>query len=297
MTKCKFCKSDVNITRNNIADKFHVECPCCGYYQITGTAQEYNPKLSDPEDVILFSGYLRNNSSEENPQLITSDIMNDMESLIAPYKRLSVIDKINLFLRYLGESSKSLGDAVEINDETIYTKFYCRDSAELVNMWNYLEESGLSGDRAYPMCSLSVEGWQAFEKLKEVNVESKKVFIAMSFDLPLNAIHAAIVEACDVCGFKGFRVDSEDHTDKICDKIIVDIKESRFVIADFTQQKAGVYFEAGFARGLGLKVIWTCKDEEKDNLHFDIRQYNFIFWKNPEDLRKRLEDRIKAVIK
>ena len=58
----------------------------------------------------------------------------------------------------------------------------------------------------------------------------------------------------------------------------------------------GVYFEAGFAQGLGLKVIWTCHEDHVKDLHFDTRQENHITWENPEDLREKLKNRIRAVI-
>jgi len=35
--------------------------------------------------------------------------------------------------------------------------------------------------------------------------------------------------------------------------------ECRFIVADFTGQRGGVYFEAGYALGLRKPVIWTCK--------------------------------------
>lgn len=62
--------------------------------------------------------------------------------------------------------------------------------------------------------------------------------------------------------------------------------------------EGGVYFEAGFAKGLGLEVLWTCKDNDKNNLHFDIRQYNFIFWEDEklDDFRKKLAYRIESVL-
>jgi len=45
-------------------------------------------------------------------------------------------------------------------------------------------------------------------------------------------------------------------------------------------------------------VIWTCRQDHLGDLHFDIRQYNCIVWDkdNPEDLAKRLGDRIQAII-
>jgi nucleoside 2-deoxyribosyltransferase len=79
-------------------------------------------------------------------------------------------------------------------------------------------------------------------------------------------------------------------------QIIADIRRSKFLIADFTGHRGGVYFEAGFALGLGLPVIWTCRKEELDKLHFDIRQYNFIDWETDGELQERLTNRIRATI-
>jgi hypothetical protein len=74
------------------------------------------------------------------------------------------------------------------------------------------------------------------------------------------------------------------------------ISGSRFVVADFTGSRGGVYYEAGFADGLDLPVIFMCR--EGDELHFDIRQYNCIFWKTDglADARERLKNRILATL-
>jgi nucleoside 2-deoxyribosyltransferase len=58
------------------------------------------------------------------------------------------------------------------------------------------------------------------------------------------------------CGFtKAIRVDREHFGDRIDDRIIAEIRRCRFIVADFTGQRGGVYFEAGFALGLGKPVI------------------------------------------
>ena len=71
-------------------------------------------------------------------------------------------------------------------------------------------------------------------------------------------------------------------------------------MADFTQgdngARGGVYFEAGFALGLGLRVVYTCRKDEVDKLAFDTRQYSHILWEKPEDLREALANRIVALI-
>ncbi|MEW6009572.1 MAG: hypothetical protein AB1629_08070 [Candidatus Omnitrophota bacterium] len=298
MDNCFFCKNSISKERIPQRDAYEITCPACGYYQITGTAALCGiPQGVDEKDLILFSSYLRNNSSLENPIIIQGNDLKEIKSRVAPYEKLTPIDKINLFIKYLGDSLKFLGDRIQINDND-YTRFYCLNSDEMVHIQNYLIQRGWASEEPYPLCSLSVDGWQVYESLKQINIESKKVFVAMSFAPELKYIFdEAIFPACDECGFKAFRVDSKDHIEKICDKIIADIKESRFIIADFSGQKHGVYFEAGFAQGLGLKVIWTCKKGEEDKLHFDTRQYNHIIWENPEDFKKQLISKIKANIK
>ncbi len=44
-------------------------------------------------------------------------------------------------------------------------------------------------------------------------------------------------------GYKAYRVDSKPHSDRIDAKIITEIKNSRFLFADVTEQKQGVYFK------------------------------------------------------
>lgn len=297
MSQCFFCDSEITSYRLGGNMIFAIECPLCGYYRMTEEAILFRKPNLPKEDLILFSGYLRNNSSERNVILLYSKDIMEINKIIAPYKRLTVIDKINLILRYVGDSLKFLGDRIQLKD-TDYTKFYCLNSDEIVHIYGYLVDNGFLAEDPYPLCRLTVRGWQAYQELGRINIESKKVFVAMNFDPEFKYVFdEAIFPACDVCGFIAFRVDSEEHTQKICDKVIADIKESRFLIADFTGQKHGVYFEAGFARGLGLEVIWTCKEEDKDNLHFDTRQYSHILWKDQDDFKNQLINKIKAVIK
>ncbi len=75
---------------------------------------------------------------------------------------------------------------------------------------------------------------------------------------------------------------------------MAEIRRSGLVVADFTGQRQGVYYEAGFARGIGITVIPTCREDETEKLHFDTRQYNHIVWKEPADLADQLHDRIAA---
>ncbi len=93
-----------------------------------------------------------------------------------------------------------------------------------------------------------------------------------------------------------FFISGVEHINKIDDEIVSQIRKSKFLVADFTGHRGGVYFEAGFAMGLGLPVFWTCLKDDLANLHFDIRQYNCIDWIDTADLAKRLKRRIEAII-
>ena len=97
-------------------------------------------------------------------------------------------------------------------------------------------------------------------------------------------------------GYNPIRIDRTEHINKIDDEIIRQVKASKFVVADFTGHRGGVYFEAGFALGLDIPVFWSCRKDNMDDLHFDIRQFNCIDWERPDDLANRLAVRLEAVL-
>jgi hypothetical protein len=87
------------------------------------------------------------------------------------------------------------------------------------------------------------------------------------------------------------------HLNKVDDEIISEVRRSRFLLADFTcEPRRWVYFETGFAMGLSIPIILTCKNTSMKDLHFDTRQLPHIIWTNSEDLYKQLKARIGALI-
>jgi nucleoside 2-deoxyribosyltransferase len=124
---------------------------------------------------------------------------------------------------------------------------------------------------------------------------SRLGFVAMSFAEDFNSAFIDGIEpAIRDAGCEPLRVDKVHHNEKLCDRII-EIRRARFVVADVTGQR-GVYYEAGFAAALGLPVIWSCREDDMNNIHFDTRQYNHVVWGAPADLHEKLRDRIIASI-
>jgi len=127
--------------------------------------------------------------------------------------------------------------------------------------------------------------------------DSSVGFCAMWFNPDVATLWTSVIEpATRLAGYEPLRTDGKQHNGKIDDEIMASIRASRFVVADFTGNRGGVYYEAGFAHGLGLPVIFMCR--EGDELHFDIRQYNCIFWKPEalEEAQQRLKNRILATL-
>ncbi|MDE2688420.1 MAG: hypothetical protein OXI16_13120 [Chloroflexota bacterium] len=167
------------------------------------------------------------------------------------------------------------------------------------------------------LCRVEVPGYSRIEGLV-TNADPLQCFVAMWFDPSMEDVYEqGIRPAIEAIGYSPLRIDRQNFIGKIDDEIIAQIRRSRFIVADFTHRipdirdgkchdagkdhgklgaRGGVYYEAGFAHGLGLPVIFTCRDDMFDSLHFDTRQFNHIAWKTPEDLREKLANRIGSVI-
>ena len=155
-------------------------------------------------------------------------------------------------------------------------------------------------------CKVTHQGYLKMED-DIVNKDSLQAFVAMWFgnddaskkgmtELYREGIKKAIVEA----GYEPMHIGEKEDVDKIDDEIIAEIRRSRFLIADYTHgtdgARGGVYYEAGFAQGLGIPVIRSCRSGQLPSIHFDTRQYHHIEWKTHEDLCVQLEKRIRAMI-
>ncbi len=175
-------------------------------------------------------------------------------------------------------------DETELN--FLLTDFLCSELG-------YLEKRG-----GIQFFRITPRGWAYLHALNQGNVESINGFIAMWFNETVDAAHAAIETGVSSAGYKPLRIDKHQHNNRIDDEILAGIRRSRFLVADFTGQRGGVYFEAGFALGLGRPVIWLCRKDDLPKVHFDNRQYNFVLWEdsNLPELSKALQNRIEATI-
>jgi len=156
----------------------------------------------------------------------------------------------------------------------------------------------LFGNSTIIKYQITARGWEKLDSLRTASGSAKKqAFVAMWFHPDMEEFYTnGIGPAVEACGLRSFRVDLKEHNNKICDEIIAEIRRSRILVADFTGDRGGVYYEAGFASGLGIPVIWTVRKDFLTKVHFDTRQYNHIVYETADELRSKLENRIRATI-
>ena len=176
---------------------------------------------------------------------------------------------------------------------------------EIEYLETYLESRGWIErvHAEFQLYRISVEGHARLAELNRTATDSSKAFVAMWFDESMHeAWENAIKPGIEDAGYEAVRIDKREHAGKIDDEIIAELRRARFVVADFTHgddgPRGGVYYEAGFAYGLKLPFIFSCRKDSIGKVHFDTRQYPHILWEAEklDEFRVRLKTRICAVI-
>jgi len=290
--RCMFClESPTSASERD--EVHHIVCPRCGKYSIDDDVYEDHKDALNDRQRANISGWLFDNQD----YLIYPANFSKLLTIRTPgfYVRAD-----RLLLTIEGETDY-LGQYIFPKTHWM-TAGWCVDEQEMKEILGYLLEAGMikpeyAGDEsAY---KITPRGWEHIEEISRVNSDSQQGFVAMWFDPGMQTVFdSAISPGIIAAGYRPHLVNMREHNEKIDDEIIAQIRRSRFVLADFTGHRGGVYFEAGFGRGLGLEVFWTCRDDEMEKLHFDIRQYNCIPWevdKLPE-FKNRISNRIESVL-
>lgn len=129
--------------------------------------------------------------------------------------------------------------------------------------------------------------------------DNPSVFVALQFNSPdgtsRKIVDEVIKPVCEEIGLNAFVVSEIEHNDGIYDVILKSISKSRFIIADLTYNNNGAYYEAGYAKGQGKKVIHSCSSEwfRSSGVHFDVKGLNLILYNNNDDFAIKLRKRIR----
>ncbi len=323
--KCPIWGTEAKLNRDesggNSAGAYHVFSPRAGGKFYIADMVSGPLGNSDEQLKIKITSWILQQNKFGNIPVVTQKIIEDAASWPKP----KIWDRADNLLCYIDNKTEWLGDIVSFteprsevdtitNDELMaWTGSYkfaeVKMLAKSIEGWaqfwtnprQFNNNSELNPNSGCYYFKLLPAGFTRLAELEGANPDSKQAFVAMWFDPSMQQTYEeGLKPAIEDAGFEPVRIDGVEHANKIDDEIIAAIRRARFVVADFTSKlkepRGGVYFEAGFALGLNIPVIWTCREDMAKHIHFDTRQYNHIRWENPQELRTKLRNRISAII-
>ncbi len=296
--KCFVCNTDSEMHGSTtFSDGFSVVCLTCGLYSVSLEASLEISHVPHDRKYIL-SGVIRRSSDRGYPLNISQEIINEIIDTQPPSNPLEMID---ILLLHVYHKNKTLDAPVRLEPED-YPIAFAKTPSEFIFLCNRAKELGYLKDLKQNTFRLEIDGWRRVIELQKDKSNFSNVFIAMWFSKKTRILREAIKASVKEAGYEPILADERDYTGNIMDFVLSNIRQSRFVIADFTAEpeivdgielgiakieggvRGGIYYEAGFAKGLGLDVIHLCKSERysKNRLHFDIEQDNTMFWKDSD---------------
>lgn len=290
--QCPLCHENSASWPHPNSRSYDVTCANCGKFRISTTA------LSELEGNDQAAFYIGSWVYQQNQSGSTPFVDSKVVEGITTYPRPNVQRRAELYLaRSIKLLSGRLTGRVPISDPSLRVASWSFYREDLRALAYYLIELGAI------LKDPNSENWQLVAKAHVLNEQwantrgmTSQAFVAMWFDPQMkDAYEHGFEIAIKGAGYSALRIDRKEHDGKIDDAMIAEIRRSAFVVADFSGHRGGVYYEAGFAHGLGRRVIFTCKRDDIDKLHFDVRQYNTILWTATNEIVAPLQNRILAL--
>ena len=291
---CEVCNVERAETLPASSDEVHQSCPRCGEFKLSGSAASVLRRNGNRKNRTRLSGWVRSQNNAGSVPTVSTTVLKGLLSAPQPtitQRAYNVLLEAERGLGALGEQfnvyePRFLGASFsDTKDEVAYL-------TRLLKSLGMLQVTTLDGK-----AEILPAGYVKLDELRESPATSSKGFIATWFDPSMNEVYEKGLQgAVFGAGYDPIRIDRVEHINRIDDEIIRQINGCRFVVADFTGHRGGVYFEAGYALGKSLPVFWTCRKSDIAALHFDIRQFNCIAWDDAKDLSSRLSARIEAVL-
>jgi hypothetical protein len=294
-------------------------CPRCGDFRISWEANDDigDALRSHPERrAILSHGIRRMRRATGNKPPV---ILNEVARRILERGLPTATEQVDNLLLWLGEQEGGrTGAAIDVPYPFGAGIVGCLDRDGVNFAVQALAEKGLIRHRdvqrtrqvftamgadpepeQYDAAStmLTLEGWRRHQELTRAVTDSRLAFMAMPFgDEQLDQVFMSCFKrAVGQTGFDLRRLTDEQSAGLIDDRLRVEIRRSRFLVCELTQDNRGAYWEAGFAEGLGRPVIYTCHKDHHPLVHFDTNHYLTVLW-DPERLEQAATE-LKAVIR
>ena len=307
---CPICKATLEWKRDHPdgLDATLFSCTQCGEFLLSRTLVEDLPetirRVNDASAKISHA--IRTMQHNTKRVEIYTNTIDEILKRPLPSPR----EQADFLIRWLAENTDGIGEKVRLNSDTHSAVIGAKTPDGFTLILDYLFDEGLItgispeeiGKPGIANATLTIEGWDYYDKLSKGEVSYRKAFMALKFgDNDLDKVFENVFKPCVIqAGFDLFRLDDVPIAGLIDDKLRVEIQASDFLIADLTHDNPGAYWEAGYAEGLGKPVIYTCEKGkfEKDKTHFDTNHHLTIPWDktSPEKAGEHLKATIRTTL-
>lgn len=303
--QCPVCHDpQATIAGRGMQDASSIACARCGEFEMTGTllAMEQHDQSWTARRAAIVSHALRRMQAGGRTPLLSLEVMERIE---ATGRLATPAEQADHLVLWLGDQAPGPAHWQLLELRALAAIIGALDTAGAQFIVEWLRgkhiiklENSAVGERA----RLTFEGWQRYENLKRGRSDSRRALMAMQFS---NAKLKALVDvhlrlAVEQTGYTLFLLNERARAGLIDLQLAVELRESRFIVADLSDANPGAYWEAGFATGLGKPVIYLCYRDLFDEVgtHFDTNHYHTIKWHedDPASVVAELKATIRATL-
>ncbi len=301
---CPLCSCEASINPQGHDEGHDIRCKVCGNNEISiddlGIFNSYDER-SKSSIVYQLSQHKR-----QEKRTVNKDLIEQLKDNRLP----NYAEQINNLIRIIGDYSEYPGADVGFSEREIAIRIGCMSGTSIQRNINYIHEEVYRREllRSTPQkdstmsqfsYELSAKGWELYESLKRSDKDSTRIFLARQYNEPtLDTFYKEIkAKVEEKTGLELFILDNVLKAGLIDNQLRDEIRKSKIVLADLTKRNPGAYWEAGYAEGLGISVIYLCEESEfeEQKTHFDVNHHTTIIW-NPND-PMRAGDKLISTIK
>ncbi len=296
--KCPVCTTHLLREPDAHSVSTDFSCPNCGRFRLTSSASvvvEGKTERNLEARAILSHSIQKMQRLDRRPELHSVMVKNILKN----NKLSTPAEQADNLILWLGDNTEDPGIEKVISAKTHQAIIGAISHANVEYVLKSLFQEKLieaiqTLDQDTP-ARLSFLGWKRYEELKRSISDSRKAFMAMEYGDPEldKIVDNYFRHAVSLTGFELIRLNDPDRQKAglIDNRMRVEIRTSRFLIADLTHDNEGAYWEAGFAEGLGKPVIYTCSEKvfAKKKTHFDTEHHFTIRW-DKDDPSKAAEE-------
>lgn len=265
-------------------------------------------------------------TSRKQPSLKLKNLDEYIKSPIVP--KMDEFDrKLDFLLAAMRNKTAIPGHTCYINLKQDYPLAFAFDHKELEHLLISLEDDGLiefdntnrvtgitsaaktfRDKLAKPLHHLLDDGSAATFKITRkgwrqaaLAKSDSQGFIAIDFHKSMDTTIKTIEDGISDSDYVPMAIKYKDYPETVMEKALGEIRKSMFVIADITNLRPSVFYEAGFAQAIGKPTFYVCSDKfkkklrsKRKELEFYTKNYKIRFYKTLPQLKSMVITIIEA---